>query len=679
MINNSLFLEGRKIPDLNPYSLEYKEWWSIQTTRCKQGYTVGGVFMPPTLYFYVNFGTIELLDEESGRKKRGRPELRDVEWEVFTNHWKAKKEGKGFMMISGRRGGKSFCSANIAVWEFTFFPDNEIVIGSSDNKYTHDLMSKIGLSLEGLAGTEFYHNKIKNIAGEEIRSGYEYKKEGKKVKGGFNSRILGISFKNNFQAAVGKSASHFAFEEVGKFENLLDSYAASEPCWKEGTRWFGTPFLAGTGGDMEKGTVDAQKMFYDPETYNLLSFDAGDWKESSKGKKIAFFLPGWKVLNDYKVEGNTDKNAAITALMRERERKRQGNHIAEYLREIMYYPITPEEAFIQSSGNMFPRDLLQMQVDNILTTPKYENIGVKGRLVWKRNDGGGIEEESIESSGLFSHGNIRERIKDLDIKSSNFDYRKYIDFIPDRDLTEAEYPFNPKANNEGSIVIYEFPEEYNNDIPYGLYVAGTDPYAMDEVVESTSLGATYIYKRFISANRTSDWIVAEYVGRARTVDEYAENVRKLLYFYNARCLYENNVRGLKEYFERKNCVYLLLEQPQVLSDILSTSEVKRSHGIHMSPKVKQFMLNKIRDYLLTEYDKGKFKVDHIFSINLLRELLAYNEEDNFDRVIAFGLVLLFDTELLEYSPEIKDNENSITNQVREWGNRIFVSRGDKYR
>lgn len=657
------FLEGRDIPKLNPHSTDYRLWWREQYDRCMNGYSVGNLWMPGTLYSYVNFGTIELLDEKAGRKVRNKPRLRDVEWEVFLAHDRAKKEKKGLFWLSGRRCGKSYINAWIAAYEFTFFPDNEIVMGAFFSKYSNDVMQKVQMHLEGLVDTEFYHNKLKNDPQKEIRSGYEITtQDGTKTRAGFNSRIYNIVFKDKHTAANGKSASHFGFEEVGMFDNLLASYNSSEPCWKEGTRWFGTPFLAGTGGDMEKGSVDAQKMFYDPDTYNLLSFDTYIGENSSLGYKVCFFTPAWFGLNDFKNEnGDTEVERAKKQLMIDREKKRKGRNHGAYIQELQYYPFTPEEAFIQSGSGIFPRALIQEQLDRILTYKNLQGIAQRGRLEWRLSgEAGGKTSKDVNIPNVIGSIDVINKFNSTTIYKEEGMQNTSVKFIKYEGAQEVDYPTKLKAIHEGCVTIYEHPETTSDGkIPYGLYIAGTDPYAVDESGESESLGSTFVFKRYFHAGTTSNVIVAEYTGRPRTLDDYAEGLRKLLVYYNAKCLYENMVGGVKEYFERKKCLNLLYEQPQVLSNIQKDSVVKRSHGIHMSQKIKLYALGKIRDYILEEFEPGRFKVEHMYCVNLLKELMDYDDIRNFDRVIAFGLCMIFDVEMLEIRVRKEGDKNPL--------------------
>ena len=91
---------------------------------------------------------------------------------------------------------------------------------------------------------------------------------------------------------------------------------------------------------------------------------------------------------------------------------------------------------------------------------------------------------------------------------------------------------------------------------------------------TNSLGSTFIFKRVLAGEAWQDVIVAEYSGRPDTAEEYYENVRKLLTFYNARLLFENERKGIYPYFTNKHCDYLLADQPdKVISEVFKDSKV----------------------------------------------------------------------------------------------------------
>jgi hypothetical protein len=135
-----------------------------------------------------------------------------------------------------------------------------------------------------------------------------------------------------------------------------------------------------------------------------------------------------------------------------------------------------------------------------------------------------------------------------------------------------------------------------------------------------------------------DKVVAEYTGRPKSAKEFYENCRRLLMYYKATCLYENNFNGLKAYFEQKNSLYLLANTPTVLKANISSS-VSRVYGQHMTKQVKDELELYLRDWLLEEVGDGKLNLHHIYSTPILDELIYYNETGNFDWVIALMLTI----------------------------------------
>lgn len=639
MVNREYFIEvARKgVPKMHPLSLEYRQWWKEQLHRCKYGYRVGGVYMPGRLYFYVNFWNIELNKGNSKRKSIGIPELRDVEWEFADIIEKARgfsgfdENGlplyedpiKGIMIIAGRGSGKSYSMAGMGIgYEYTFFPNTELVVSAGETKYSVPHMQKVKFGLDNLPGdtqvsntffpSPFKHQRIKDNWQGEVRSGYTEKVGNSWVEKGYNSRILHRVYENNPTACNGLRPVVQVMEEIGMFPNLTESFNNTVECWMNGAEQFGTPILIGTGGDMERGTVDASKMFFDPDAYNIVSFD--DLYEQ-RGK-IGFFLPAWKGLNQFKdSNGFTDREAAVEYLERRREEKRRASDKRAYYSELQNQPLKPSEAFLRKTGNMFPTADLQEQLARVTTDEKLKNLGQTGVLT-------------------------------INPSTAKVEFRQ-------ADLVPADFP--PSDESEGCVVIWEHPKE---NAPFGLYIAGIDPYDQDKADSSPSLGSCFIYKRFFNAGETYNILVAEYTGRPATANEFYETVRRLLIYYNAKALYENQLKGLKQYFEMKQSLHLLKEQPKILKEIAPTSKVERGYGLHMSKEIKAYGERLINQWLLEERGDGVMNLHTIYSPALLKELIVYNDEGNFDRVIALMMSLIHSLELHKVVVEKEEMEIS---------------------
>jgi hypothetical protein len=188
-----------------------------------------------------------------------------------------------------------------------------------------------------------------------------------------------------------------------------------------------------------------------------------------------------------------------------------------------------------------------------------------------------------------------------------------------------------------------------------LYIAGCDPYDHDSST-TESLGSCFIYKRFQDFESYYDLPVAEYTGRPETANEFYENVRKLATYYRATILYENQNKGLFQYFSTKGCDYLLADQPDIIDDIIKNSTVQRRKGIHMNTSIKEWAERETRDWLNEEYAEGKQNLTKILSVPLLQELISYNDRGNFDRVIALFMIMIYKKEL--HRVKVKEKKKS---------------------
>jgi len=218
---------------------------------------------------------------------------------------------------------------------------------------------------------------------------------------------------------------------------------------------------------------------------------------------------------------------------------------------------------------------------------------------------------------------------------------------PLRDLTN--FPLKNTDQKDAPVVIYEFPIE---NPPYGLYVAGVDPYRQGKAAYSTSLGAVYIYKRMhaINGEKYQDMFVASYCARPDKKEVWEEQARMLIKYYNARALVENDEISFIDYMISKNESHYLERQPEWLKEVVPNTTVRRDYGVHRSAeKIRNFLHGCLKKYsedtLIKETDeegnvirevKGMSK---IFDPVLLEEMIQYNEEGNFDRIIAAELAI----------------------------------------
>lgn len=461
----------------------------------------------------------------------------------------------------------------------------------------------------------------------ERTSGYKITDEfGKQTEQGYLSSITGITLKNDPERVRGTRAKLVLWEEGGKFPSLLDAWRIEQPSVEtDDGKAFGLMIAFGTGGTEGASFEGLKELFYKPKSYNVLSFP-NIWDDGRENTECAFFVPAYSNLESFDddgnqvymdKDGNSYKEKAIENLIDQRNKVKDGGASQQSIdRFISERPIKPAEAVLELGKNIFPRKLLMDQLTRIRTNKKLQSMKHIVDLEW---DGNGQVKATEKPSG---------------------------------DITN--YPLKKGDKPHGSVVIWEYPVK---DPPLGLYIGGCDPYDHDDSF-TNSLGSTFIFKRVRAGEAWTDVIVAEYSGRPDTAEEYYENVRKLLTFYNARLLFENERKGIYPYFTNKHCDYLLADQPdKIISEVFKDSKVQRRKGCHMTKQIRAYGEGLILEWLLDEFEEGHPNVERVYSEPLIEELIENDGVRNVDRVIALCMVMIYREELYQVKVSSAKEQN----------------------
>lgn len=622
-----------------PNTTDYNTYWEREAQRCLNGYTApDGQWITGYNYFYLNYSPIMKLVEteytdRNGNKRTRRERLFKFPdfWDYDTHYFKAieeaEAEGRHMVVLKARARGYSFKGASMLCRNYFLIKKSKSFAVASEQKYlTGDgLLTKAWQIMDFLdKNTGWAKRRLKSTSLERT-SGFKIKDEitGKEVEDGYQSSIMGITLKNDPERIRGTRGKLVLWEEAGKFPDIKQAWQIERPALEDDAgNAFGLMIAFGTGGEEGADFEGLQDIFYHPDGFNCLEFP-NIWDTGMNDQKCGFFVPAWsnlystdhpECMDEY---GNTNRSPAIKVLMEQRERVRQGQPDETVTdRYIAEHPITPQEAILEVGKNIFPKKQLQMQLSHIRTNTKLQNMKHIVDLTWG-GDGQIIATE--KKSG---------------------------------DITN--YPLKNGQKPEGSVVIWEYPIK---DPPFGLYIAGCDPYDHDGSL-TNSLGSTFIYKRFQPGEAWTDCIVAEYSGRPATAEEYYENVRKLLTLYNAKLLFENERKGIYPYFTNKHCDYLLADQPdKVIGEIFHDSKVQRRKGCHMSKQIRQYAEGLIKEWLLEEFSPGHPNLERIYSEPLIEELLLDDGERNVDRVIALCMVMIYREELYQVKVAAAKEQN----------------------
>ena len=620
---------------------DYIKFWEQETNRCLNGYVApDGDTITGYHYFYLNYSPIMKLDQveytdKFGNKRTRRerilgfPRFWDYDYYYFNAIEEAELQGKHMATLKCRQRGYSFKGASMLVRNYELIKGSKNFAVASEQKFLvgDGLLTKAWQIMDFVdKHTAWSKQRLTSTRMERV-SGYKVTDEfGKQTEQGYQSSITGITLKNDPERLRGTRGKLVLFEEGGKFPNLETAWRVEQPAVEtDDGEAFGLMCLFGTGGT-EGGSFDGLKnIFYNPEAFNVLSFD-NIWDDGRENTKCGFFVPSWSNMegNDENgnpkymdKDGNSLKELAMEELIKQRNIVKDGGASQSSIdRFISERPLKPQEAVLELGKNIFPRKLLMDQLTKIRTNKKIQSMKHIVDLSW---DGSGGVKATEKKSG---------------------------------DITT--YHLKKDDKPEGSIVIWEYPI---NDPPFGLYIGGCDPYDHDESF-TNSLGSTFIFKRVRAGEAWNDVIVAEYTGRPATAEEYYENVRKLLIFYNARLLFENERKGIYPYFTNKHCDYLLADQPdKVISEIFKDSKVQRRKGCHMTNSIRAYGEGLILEWLMDEYEEGHPNIERIYSEALLEELIENDGVRNVDRVIALCMVMLYREELYQVKVRAAKEEN----------------------
>lgn len=612
-------------PNPNPNS-EYGKWLREEVRRCYEGYVreSDGEWITGDMYFFLNYCPILLTKVKEGRKAErvwDFPEFWEGHYYKFHYIEMARNNGHHGAELAARSRGKSYTLASMIAKRFILGESKDVnrevkcLVTAYQKEYlTKDgILNKFQSYIDFCAqNTQFPSKRLKSsLQDMSWTMGYLDLDTGTR-KGTLNE-VLGVSSKDDESKLRGKRGVLIALEEWGSFPNLLGLYGTLRPSVEEGDSVYGLIYAQGTAGDNQSDFSSAQEIMYNPLGYNMQEILNVYDKEGQGRKYFVYFFPGYiNRKGCYDRNGNSDVTKALLEILMNRYTvKYNSTDINAITKAISEVPVTPQEAIIRTNGSIFPITELTERLNQIDNNPNFYDSTYVGELVFNKD--------------------------------------KRVEFVPTTDTPIREFP--TKDNKiRGALEIYNMPEkDPKGNIPQERYITFADPYD-DDVSNTMSLGSV------LCMDLWTDTIVAEYTGRPAFADDYYEIVQKLTLFYNARCMYEQNKKGLFSYFSRYNNVYLLADTPEYLKDKQLIKDIgygNKSKGILATASIKAYGYKLIRDWLLKPYTKiekdgsgneVEVTLPNLYRIKnraLLKELILWNPDINVDRIMALIQGMLY--------------------------------------
>ena len=612
-------------PNPNPNS-EWNKWFKEECRRCYEGFVreSDGEWITGDMYFFLNYcpiAKVKIIHGNVGTRVYDFPDFWEGHYLKYHYINQARNNAKHGSEMASRGKGKSFTLAAILAKRFIFgdtmmsSTKTETFCASYRKDYLTDdgVMNKFENYIDFCSeNTEFpSRRRVKSSINEmQWKAGYKDLKTG--TTKGTQNEVIGVSVKDSEGKLRGKRGAFIGLEEMGSFPNLIGLYGTLRPSMEDGNIVFGMIYAQGTSGDKDSDFSAAQSIMYSPEAFNMQPIPNVYDKEGTGRKQFVYFFPAYLNRNGcYDSDGISDVTKAILEVLINRYNvKYNSTDINLITKTIAEHPIVPQEAILRTKGNLFPVTELNNRLNQLDGNPSEYNDVYVGKLV-------------------FSKG-------------------EEVEFLPTTDLPIREFPHQ---NNklEGAIEIFKMPEKQSDGKIFpNRYIIGHDP-VDDDSAETASLTSTFVMDTW------TDTIVAEYTGRNSLAEENYEIVRKLCLFYNAKCLYEANKKGIFAYFQKMHCLHRLADTPEYLKDrdlIKSIGENNKSKGVNATAPINNYANTLIRDWLLKpitileivdgqEIEVETFNLYKVRNRALLKELTLFNPDGNFDRIRALGMLMLY--------------------------------------
>lgn len=644
--------------------------YNCSYTKKKAGYKINGIYKPCLPVYILTIYTTEPIANLPRKIKENKIITneytinRQLRTRIINIEYIGKKQSKcvtvantnhryligDFIITHNSYSLSSIMSHNLIIGEFKEANKRCItVLTAYQKEYLKDdkdgTFSKFVPILTHLSNHTPFPRLMLKQSPNEMAWQMGYKDEYGRQQGSLN-QVIGVSAKDDSDKLRGKRG-WILFEEFGNFNGLLELYDVTRKSVEDGNYTFALMYLIGTANNKEANFQSAKTLLYAPISYNILELK-NVYDKKGQGKDFfTFFFPSYiNRAGCYNKDGISDVVKALFEILVIRYNAKYGADPTSVLRVIAEDPITPAEAIIKVKDAYFNVQALNERAQQLDSNPRiYDDIYI-GKLF------------------INSQGDV--------------------EFKPTDDMPIRKFPVD--NDTKGALEIYNMPEkDKSGKVFNNRYIIGTDPVDND-VAESSSLYSTFVFDLF------TDNIVAEFTGRNTYANDNFEMTRLLCLFYNAKCLYESNKKGIYAYFQSMKSTYLLAETPEYLRDkqiIKYSGFGSNAYGVNASAPINNYANALLKDWfnklipLIQKDENGneiQVQVPIIYTLKnraLIEEAIQFNPEINVDRIRAMGMVMLYREEyIIKYGSNL--NAESREKEDNSYaGNDPFFSKNYK--
>jgi hypothetical protein len=643
-------------------SREYRDYWEMWERRCQNGMSVGDLWIPGRMVFYLNFTPITKLPDDKliaaineSRGKHGKisrvvmekifdfPRFYEIDYEWFNFKdiaWHGgefmgiKSDGAKHVVCTKTRGaGFSFKEASDGVYNYTFIPRSKSYYFAGIEQYltTDGILNKAKDMMDFINDNchEWAQNRMKSDQLLKMKASYI---DAAGVERGNFSEIIGVVV-DNPNKTRGKRGRKVTFEEAGSFKNLKRALKISIGSIQDGGVATGQISVFGTGGEEGTSIQGLEDISNNPREYDMLAFP-NIFEEGMESTEIGYFVPAYRTNPMFMDEdGNVDARGAVEYEMGRRDQEKQKPDPREYDGYCAEYPIYPSEVFQRITINPFMVRELKRQEQRILRSAAIQSLLKYGE--YTRNKEGKLEFIPIPKSEARPIEN---------------------------------YPHEKGDNLEGTITVAEPPfRDGSGHVPPRMYKVVFDPYYKEEAEDISSLFCVYVMKNPNNLSPTNENLpVAWYRGRPQDLDRAYEMLFNLAEDYNADVQGEiaGGGQGVLDYAKVHKLMHKLCFEPETINNKEIDRNANRKYLMNMSTERKRMGLTYVIDWhkqtRSIESDGKKFLTLHkYYDIVGIREMLKFNGKRNADTISTL-VVAVFELqeEIYQRSKEQEEEKKS---------------------
>jgi len=618
-----LFNEN-KIYCTAPYkSKDFINYWDDQKEKCRKGVIVKSGkeiwFLAREYYMWLNF--LPIFNKEI--QAFGFADIRDAQYHMALYELLAELHYKHSAILKKRQIASSYYHAGKLLNQQWFEAGVTLKMGASLKDYINEKGTWKFLS-EYAAFLNEHTAWYRPMSPDKVmmwQQKIEVRKGDRKTEVGLKGTIQGMSFEKDPTNGVGGPVKYFFHEEAGIAPKMNTTFGYIKPALKSGMITTGMFIAAGSVGDLDQ-CEPLKEMILNPEGTDIYAVDTDLIDSKGTIGVSGLFIPEqWSMPPYIDAYGNSLVEEALQALDDYFEECKKKMSPEAYQLEVSQHPRNIEEAFKHRKVSIFPQHLVGAQLKRIEDKEySYEFLDIYR------------DEQGIPK--------VRETNK----------------------LPISEFPISKKTEDKtGTLVVWERPVK---DPTFGMYYASIDPVSEGKTNTSDSLCSIYVMKAPVEVTKLSgvevenfieqDKIVAAWCGRFDDIKKTHERLELIIEWYNAWTVIENNISLFIGYMiSRKKQRYLVPRtQIMFLKELGANANVFQEYGWKNTGILfKTHLLSYVIEYTREELDtvtkedgtivKTTYGIERIPDPMLLKEMQAYTEGLNVDRLVAFSALVAF--------------------------------------